>query len=67
MYVLKWAIEHATEISGPAIRDALLTIKDFRGAMNVYSYREGGGGDLVQGAYLTRNKGGKPMVIAAQS
>lgn len=59
--VLANAMMQATEITGPAIRDALAKTSDFRGVITTYTASPTG--DMVHGGMITRNESLRPVIV----
>ena len=57
------AMKRASEISGPAIQQALTKTANFRGVVTTYSWSPGG--DMVHSALITRNEHQTPTIIKA--
>ncbi|MDR3470741.1 MAG: ABC transporter substrate-binding protein [Devosia sp.] len=55
------AIGRASEVSGPAIQQALTATKGFRGVVTTYTWSPGG--DMVHSALITRNQNMQPVII----
>jgi branched-chain amino acid transport system substrate-binding protein len=59
--VLANAMMQATEMTGPAIRDALTKTKDFRGVITTYTASPTG--DMVHSGLITRNESLHPVIV----
>jgi branched-chain amino acid transport system substrate-binding protein len=59
--ILADAMKRATDISGPAIQQALTQTKGFRGVVTTYTWSPGG--DMAHSALITRNENRKPVII----
>lgn len=59
--VLANAMMQATEMTGPAIRDAIAKTKDFRGVITTYTASPTG--DMVHSGLITRNESLHPVVV----
>ena len=60
MYLLKMAIEKAGSTDAEAIRKAMLTIKDYKGVANTFTFKDGNGAHQV---VIAQMKDGKPEFI----
>lgn len=60
-YIIANAMKHASDISGPAIQEAIAKTQDLKGAVTTYTASPTG--DMVHNALITRNVNQAPTII----